>query len=152
MLTGISRQDLDEILFGALQAIYRFERVKVQRFGLTYEQIYLLQFLRRKGPAAMSHIAAEMKIPLSTATRLIDRMEKRRLLGRRQSHGDKRSRIVEITTEGESLVQAVEEHTFTTISSNLDKLVDVDLGGVIRTAMNLKRILNDDTTMEQKGK
>jgi DNA-binding MarR family transcriptional regulator len=151
MLTGISRQDLDEILFGALQAIYRFERVKVQRFGLTYEQIYLLQFLRRKGPAAMSYIAAEMKIPLSTATRLIDRMEKRRLLDRRQSHGDKRSRIVEITTDGESLVQAVEEHTFTTISSNIDNLVDVDLEGVILTAMSLKRILNDDTTMEKKG-
>ena len=151
MLTGISRQDLDEILFGALQAIYRFERVKVQRFGLTYEQIYLLQFLRRKGPAAMSYIAAEMKIPLSTATRLIDRMEKRRLLDRRQSHGDKRSRIVEITTDGESLVQAVEEHTFTTISSNIDNLVDVDLEGVILTAMSLKRILNDDTTKEQKG-
>jgi len=151
MLTGISRQDLDEILFGALQAIYRFERVKVQRFGLTYEQIYLLQFLRRKGPAAMSYIAAEMKIPLSTATRLIDRMEKRRLLDRRQSHGDKRSRIVEITTDGENLVQAVEEHTFTTISSNIDNLVDVDLEGVILTAMSLKRILNDGTTMEQKG-
>ena len=151
MLTGISRQDLDEILFGALQAIYRFERVKVQRFGLTYEQIYLLQFLRRKGPAAMSYIAAEMKIPLSTATRLIDRMEKRRLLDRRQSHGDKRSRIVEITTDGESLVQAVEEHTFTTISSNIDNLVDVDLEGVILTAMSLKRILNDDTTVEKKG-
>ncbi|WP_319407297.1 MarR family transcriptional regulator [uncultured Desulfosarcina sp.] len=151
MLTGISRQDLDEILFGALQAIYRFERVKVQRFGLTYEQIYLLQFLRRKGPAAMSPIAVEMKIPLSTATRLIDRMEKRHLLNRRQSHGDKRSRIVEITTEGENLVQAVEEHTFSTISSNLDNLVDVDLGGVIRTAMSLKGILSDDPTMEQKG-
>ena len=151
MLTGISRQDLDEILFGALQAIYRFERVKVQRFGLTYEQIYLLQFLRRKGPAAMSYIAAEMKIPLSTATRLIDRMEKRRLLDRRQSHGDKRSRIVEITTDGESLVQAVEEHTFTTISSNIDNLVDVDFEGVILTAMSLKRILNDETTKEQKG-
>ena len=151
MLTGISRQDLDEILFGALQAIYRFERVKVQRFGLTYEQIYLLQFLRRKGPAAMSYIAAEMKIPLSTATRLIDRMEKRRLLDRRQSHGDKRSRIVEITTDGENLVQAVEEHTFTTITSNLDNLPDVDLEGVILTAMSLKRILNDETTKEQKG-
>ena len=151
MLTGISRQDLDEILFGALQAIYRFERVKVQRFGLTYEQIYLLQFLRRKGPAAMSYIAAEMKIPLSTATRLIDRMEKRRLLDRRQSHGDKRSRIVEITTDGESLVQAVEEHTFTTISSNIDNLADVDLEGVILTAMSLKRILNDDNRMEKKG-
>ncbi len=151
MLSDISRRDMDEILFGALQAIYRFERAKVHHFGLTYEQIYLLQFLRRAGPAAMSDIAAEMQIPLSTATRLIDRMEKRHLLKRRQSHGDKRSRIVEIATGGEKLVEAVEEHTFATISSNLDHLADVNIDSVIQTAIRLKRILNADTTVERKG-
>ncbi|MBC2711402.1 MAG: MarR family transcriptional regulator [Desulfosarcina sp.] len=151
MLNGISRQDLDDILFGALQAIYRFERVKVQRFGLTYEQIYLLQFLRRQGSAAMSDIAAEMRIPVSTATRLIDRMEKRQLLNRRQSHDDKRSRIVEIEASGENLVQAVEDHTFSRISTNLEKITDVDISGVIRTATNLNAILNVDTTEGEKG-
>lgn len=145
MLKAISRQDLDDVLFGALQAIYRFERAKVQRFGLTYEQIYLLQFLRREGPAAMSDIAAEMLIPISTATRLIDRMEKRHLLNRRQSHGDKRSRIVQIAAAGNDLVQAVEDHTFATISSNLDTLTRVDISEVIRTATHLKEILNVDT-------
>lgn len=152
MLNTISRQDLDEILFGALQAIYRFERVKVKRFGLTYEQIYLLQFLRRQGPAAMSDISAEMRIPLSTATRLIDRMEKRHLLDRRQSHGDKRSRIVEIAAIGEDLVQAVEDHTFTMISHNLDHLADVDINGVIQTAMRLMDVLHVDTTGKDKEK
>lgn len=145
MLRAISRPDLDDVLFGALQAIYRFERAKVQRFGLTYEQIYLLQFLRREGPAAMSDIAAEMLIPISTATRLIDRMEKRHLLNRRQSHGDKRSRIVQIAAAGNDLVQAVEDHTFATISSNLDTLTRVDISEVIRTATHLKEILNVDT-------
>jgi DNA-binding MarR family transcriptional regulator len=87
----------------------------------------------------------------SNLIQIIDRMEKRRLLNRRQSHGDKRSRIVEITTDGENLVQAVEDHTFTTISSNLDNLADVDIGGVIRNAMSLKKILNGDSTMEQIG-
>jgi DNA-binding MarR family transcriptional regulator len=142
MLGSIPREQLDKILFGALQAIYRFERAKVERFGLTYEQIYLLQFLRRQGPAAMGDIAAEMRIPVSTATRLIDRMEKRRLLQRRRSRGDKRSRIVQIATEGENLVRAVEEHTFALLLSNLKNRVDIDIEGVIRTARQLQEILD----------
>jgi len=150
MLGSIPREQLDEILFGALQAIYRFERAKVERFGLTYEQIYLLQFLRRKGPAAMGDIAAEMKIPLSTATRLIDRMEKRRLLQRRQSRGDKRSRIVQIAAEGENLVQAVEEHTFALLLSNLKNRADIDIDGVIQTARQLKEILDTQDTQPKK--
>jgi len=150
MLGSIPREQLDEILFGALQAIYRFERAKVERFGLTYEQIYLLQFLRRKGPAAMGDIAAEMKIPVSTATRLIDRMEKRRLLQRRQSRGDKRSRIVQIAAEGENLVQAVEEHTFALLLSNLKNRADIDIDGVIQTARQLKEILDTQDTQPKK--
>jgi len=150
MLGSIPREQLDEILFGALQAIYRFERAKVERFGLTYEQIYLLQFLRRHEPATMGDIAAEMKIPVSTATRLIDRMEKRRLLQRRQSRGDKRSRIVQIAAEGENLVQAVEEHTFALLLSNLKNRADIDIEGVIRTARQLKEILDTQDAQLEK--
>jgi MarR family transcriptional regulator, organic hydroperoxide resistance regulator len=150
MLGSIPREQLDEILFGALQAIYRFERAKVERFGLTYEQIYLLQFLRRQGPAAMGDIATEMKIPVSTATRLIDRMEKRRLLQRRQSRGDKRSRIVLMADEGENLVRAVEEHTFALLLSNLKNRADIDVEGVIRTARQLKEILDTQDARPKK--
>jgi DNA-binding MarR family transcriptional regulator len=150
MLGSIPREQLDKILFGALQAIYRFERAKVERFGLTYEQIYLLQFLRRQGPAAMGDIAAEMRIPVSTATRLIDRMEKRRLLQRRRSRGDKRSRIVQIATDGENLVRAVEEHTFALLLSNLKNRVDIDIEGVIRTARQLQEILDTQDAQPKK--
>ena len=150
MLASIPRKQLDEILFGALQAIYRFERVKVARFGLTYEQIYLLQFLRRHGPLAMSDIAAEMKIPLSTATRLIDRMERRRLLSRRQSRGDKRSRIVSIAANGEHLVRTVEEHTFSVLMANLEGRTDIDVDAIVRTAMQLKEILHIENVQAKK--
>jgi DNA-binding MarR family transcriptional regulator len=141
MLDAIPRKQIDDILFAALQAIYRFERGKVKLFGLTYEQIYLLQYLRRQESISMGHLAVEMQIPLSTATRLIDRMEKRGLVNRRQNPGDKRSREVQIGIAGERLVQAVEDHTFAVLASNLKKHTELDIGGVIQTARQLKDIL-----------
>ena len=63
MLKDISRDDLDHLLFKAMRAVYRLERAKVALFGLTYEGIYLLQFLRRQSPASMGAIAKEAYSP-----------------------------------------------------------------------------------------
>ncbi len=71
---SISRRELDEALFQALRAVYRFERSKVERFELSFEEIYLLQYLRRNSPSRMSAIAREMGIPVSNATRLVGRL------------------------------------------------------------------------------
>ncbi len=60
--------------FQALRAVYRFERSKVERFELSFEEIYLLQYLRRNSPSRMSAIAREMGIPVSNATRLVGRL------------------------------------------------------------------------------
>jgi len=74
-----NRNEMDEMLFEALRTIFTFERTKVALFNLTYAEIYLLQFLRRKQGLMMNEVAAEMQIPVSTATRLIGRLEKRGL-------------------------------------------------------------------------
>ena len=137
----ISKQDLDTLLFGALRAIYQFERAKVSRFGLTYEEIYLLQFLRRASPARMSHIAVEMAKPMSTATRLLDRLEARRLVSRKKGDDDRRSILVSLAPEGESTVRAVEDHTFKAISANLDRFDDETIAAFVETARHLEEIL-----------
>ncbi|MBI9085868.1 MAG: MarR family transcriptional regulator [Desulfobacterales bacterium] len=138
----IPKKDLDTLLFRALRAVYQFERTKVSRFGLTYEEIYLLQFLRRASPARMSHIALEMKKPVSTATRLMDRLEKRRLVSREKGSDDRRSMLVSLAPEGESVVRAVEDHTFEAISANLDRFDDEKITAFVETARHLEKILS----------
>ena len=76
----IIRKNIDELLFNALTAVYAFERDKVNRFELSYGQIYLLQLLRRQSPSRMSAIAYRMGMPLSTATRFVAKMEKMHFL------------------------------------------------------------------------
>lgn len=142
MIDDLIRPALDEILFDALRAIYQFERVKVSLFDLTYEEIYLLQFLRRKSVVPMTEIAGEMHIPVSTATRLIDRLERRHLVYRRKDETDRRKILVALAEEGEPLVARVEDHTFETVIENLKDFTGDEVRAFISTARCLDRILN----------
>ncbi len=145
LLSQISRNDLDEMLFSALRSIHKFELAKVERFGLNYEAIFLLQFLRRHSPATMSEIADEMKIPVSTATRVVDRIEARGFLARKQDRKDKRIMLVSLRAKGKKIVQAVEDDTFEIITRNLEGIEDKQIQAFIETAVYLEKILQVPT-------
>lgn len=137
----ITRNDLDKLLFSALRAIYQFERAKVVRFELTYEEVYLLQYLRRRSPSRMGDIAAEMKKPVSTATRLMDRLEKRGFVGRRKDKQDRRNILVSLLPKGKQIVHDVEDHTFRAVAGNLDRFSAEEIRAFADTARHLKEIL-----------
>jgi len=141
ILSQISRGDLDEVLFSALRSVYKFERAKVTKFGLNYEAIFLLQFLRRNSPARMSEIADEMHMPVSTTTRMVDRIESRGLISRKQDRKDKRIMLVSLKAKGEKIVQAVEEDTFEILTKNLGKAEDKKIQAFIETAVSLEKLL-----------
>jgi len=137
----LGRRELDETLFLALRAVYLFERSKVERFELSFEEIYLRQYLRRTSPAKMTAIAGEMGIPVSTATRLVTRMCRMRLVDRYRDGADGRIVNVSLTDNGEAAVSAVERHTFEVISKNVRRFTPNDIAAFIRTAQCLGDIL-----------
>lgn len=140
-LSEIPREQLDEVLFRALRAIYRFQLIKVAEFNLDYEEIYILQFLRRS-PARMGDIAGEMGIPISTATRVVDRLQRMRLIGRRKDPRDRRNVLVTLRPAGERSVRAIEEHTFALLMRNVEQFPDEDVMAFFKTAINMEKILN----------
>ncbi len=137
----LNRNEMDEMLFEALRTIFTFERIKVALFNLTYAEIYLLQFLRRKQGLMMNEVAAEMQIPVSTATRLIGRLEKRGLVSRRKDQGDYRKKKVFLEIAGQKLVKEVEEHTYQIIAGNFNKYGNREVDCFINTAVELKHLL-----------
>lgn len=141
LLDNIPRNRLDEILFKALQAIYKFQQSKVSAFGLDYEEIYLLQFLRNHSPACMGEIAAEMNIPISTATRVVDRLQRSGLLSRKKDELDKRNILASLEPPGEIAVRRIEDHTFALLSENLSGFSDEDVASFYKTAAHLEKIL-----------
>lgn len=144
MLAGIPRNDLDDVLFGVLRAINLFRRVKVREFGLDYDDIYLLQFLRRQSPSCMGDIAAEMQIPISTATRLIARLETMKLVSRRRDRIDRRVIHVRLLVRGEKTTRAIEDHTFQLLQKNLQKFDSDEILAFTMTAWHMEEILRID--------
>ena len=138
----INRKNLDELLFNALTAVYAFERDKVNRFELSYGQIYLLQLLRRQSPSRMSKIAYRMGMPLSTATRFVAKMERMHFLKRVKDVNDNRAILVSLNNKGKKAVKAVEHHSFKVLSSNLKNFSKDDVDAFMKTARCLNKILS----------
>ncbi len=149
-LAHVPRSGLDQMLFEAMAAIYHFERRKVQLFGINYEAFYLLYFLRRRSSAGMREIADEMNIHLSTASRTVERLEKRGLVIRRKAPHDKRQILVSLEPAGEELVRASEDHSFRIIMGNIEGLEETDVASLVKTATLLREVLRIPSLAEDR--
>ena len=141
-ILNIPQNEIDEILFQALRAIYQFERTKVAKFELTYEAVYLMQFLQRNAPTRMGDVAAEMKLPISTLTRIVDRLQKKGLVDREKDKTDRRSILLYLKPAGTKIVQDTEAHTFEILIKNLESYSNEQKESFIQAAVNLDILLN----------
>lgn len=137
----LSETEMNEVLFEALRAVYRFEREKVAQFGLDYGAIYLLQYLRRHAKVPISQVAEEMRLPISTVSRMIDRLEKEGLVLRVQDAADGRRFLLSLKTRAKNLVVKVERHSFEGLTANLTKLQPDSVAVVVSAARLLPAVL-----------
>lgn len=100
-------------IFRALSELarrYQFRsRDEVCCYGLTVSQCYALQALYWEGSLTGSDVAERLGLDLSTTTRVIDQLVKKKLASRSHSESDRRVRDMEITEAGRRLVQRLEE-------------------------------------------
>lgn len=71
---------------------------------LSPSQWHCLEELWREGAIPMGDLAERLAITRSSATRLVDPLEKRGLVRRKTSKEDRRSQSVDLTSRGEQLV------------------------------------------------
>ncbi len=138
---NMTREEIDEVLYESMSAIFQFDRLKVSLFNMTYQDSYLLYFIRKHGPARMSEIAEEMNIHISTASRAIDKLEKRRLVVRKKDKADRRNILVSLAPAGAMLMKASEDHSFYTIQEGLAGLSSDEVLNIIKAAKMLNKIL-----------
>jgi len=137
----LRRQEIDEILYETMSAIYQFDRLKVSLFGMTYQDSYLLYYISHKVSARIGEIAEEMNIHISTASRAVDKLEKRRLVVRKKDQADRRNMLVALTPAGAMLMKASEDHSFNTILAGLSDFTDEEIMAIIKAAKKLNKIL-----------
>ncbi|MFH8990514.1 MarR family winged helix-turn-helix transcriptional regulator [Streptomyces sp. NPDC017940] len=117
-MTGPAAVDtgrLMEQLSMALGAYYGDFTAAAGREHLTASQAKTLTVLRR-GPAAMRVLAETLACDASNMTGIIDRLEKRALVRREPSPGDRRVKNVVITPDGERAIDTIRAGMHTTLA------------------------------------
>jgi DNA-binding MarR family transcriptional regulator len=142
MIDKIPREEIDRLLFNVMAAIYHFERHKMSLFDLNFESLYLLYFLRRRSSASMGEIAKELNVHISTASRVVDRLEKKSFVSRKKNANDKRTTLVCLEPEGEHMVHLSEGHSYELIKGNLERFHLDDLEAFVKTASAMGHLLN----------
>ena len=145
----IPRHEFDETLYQAMIAVYQFDRLKVLLFGLTYQDSYLLYFLRKNESARIGEIADELSIHISTASRAVDKLEHRKLVARTKDENDRRNVLVSLAPAGEMLMQASDDHSYYTLLKGLEQFSDEEIMVIYKAAGNLSRLLGVRPTPRQ---
>lgn len=126
-------------LFRALSDLvrhYQFRnRDEVCCYGLTVSQCYALQALAGRGVLPSSELARYLGLDLSSTTRVVDQLVRKKLAVRRRKRDDARVREVEITEGGRRLINRMEADFAKLLSeafSDLPKNVQKKLPEAIR--------------------
>lgn len=76
-------------------------------FDCSKNEIFILWFLYRNKEVNMTQIAQYINVPLNTATGIINRMEKKKLVSRTRSVEDKRIVTICLDTDGDEQIEAI---------------------------------------------
>jgi MarR family transcriptional regulator for hemolysin len=102
---------------------------RLQPFGLTEATWLPLIYLARSPvPMRQKDLAAALTLDGSSVVRLLDALETARLIERREEDGDRRARIIALTSRGLSIIEQVEAASREVRTATLVGLSDDELG------------------------
>ncbi len=136
------RESTKAALFKVLRGVYRLEQYEVNKFGLTFQQIYLLKFLNRSSKLSIGNIAKEMRMKLFSATRLADQLEEKKLIKREKSTTDRRSILVSPSKKGQALIEQIDDNSLDLILDNISGFPKDKIEAFLLTSEHFEEILN----------
>lgn len=84
---------------------YQFrDRNEMTCCGLSVSQCYALDAIHRFGPLPMNQLAQKLYVKISTATRIVDALIKKRFVTRVEEPRDRRIRNVQLTASGKKVL------------------------------------------------
>jgi DNA-binding MarR family transcriptional regulator len=121
---------------------YQFRnRSEICCYGVTVSQCYLLQALSEKGPLSMQDLATHLCLKISTVTRLVDGLVKKKLVSRKKDPVDKRVVRVDMTEAGQRVHHKITEDLLAKEEELLASLSEETREGVVEAiSMLLQRI------------
>lgn len=96
----------------------------IKGYGLTSENFMVLELLYNKGPHYIQTICDKLMIASGSITYVVNKLEKKELVTRKQDQDNRRYWKVELTEKGEALFNEIFPQHVKTIEKNLASLAD----------------------------
>ena len=107
-------------------------------------EILILWLLFRRREVNMTQIAEDIHVPLNTATGIVARMEKRKLVTRERSQEDKRVVTIRMGSQGESQMQAMIQELMRYASRVMESFTEEEMGLLFRMLEKLLDIMKEE--------
>ena len=124
---GAPAQDRDELVGAVLGASRALVAVAARSLANVAEDVTLAQYrvlieLAARGPQRLADLATALGVDRSTATRMCDRLVRKRLVHRRRTNDDRRGVRVSLTAAGGELVAEVSRRRRAEIATIVERM------------------------------
>lgn len=101
-------RDLQREMAGLVRKYQFRDRNESVGYGLSVAQAYALRALHEEGPLTMGELAAEQRVSVSTMTRVVDHLVRKRWVVRAADPADRRLCRIVLTRAGSALWDTIE--------------------------------------------
>jgi MarR family transcriptional regulator, 2-MHQ and catechol-resistance regulon repressor len=122
-------------------------QASVSAHDLTLTEFGILEVLFHKGPLLLGEVQRRILVSSGGVTYLVDRLEKKGLVVRRECPGDRRARYAALTEAGEELIQRIFPSHAARIESLMSPLSEEEQ----RVAVSLLRRIGRSADAERQG-
>ena len=92
------------ILWKAYDSLRAHAECHIHSLGIGFSDFAVLEALLHKGPMPVNTLGAKVRLTSGSITALVDRLERKELLERRDDPEDRRARMVHLTPAGRKLI------------------------------------------------
>lgn len=125
------------IILKASASITKMVKKDMASYGVNPTEFMVLELLYSKGPQAIQVIGNKVLLASSSITYVIDQLEKKDLVQRKQNKADRRVTLVSLTKQGEKLMDEIFPQHSAVIQKLFENLSDDQL---IQLSEDIKKI------------
>ncbi|MEW6681411.1 MAG: MarR family transcriptional regulator [Nitrospirota bacterium] len=126
--------DIMQSLRRIFKAIQQYSEDVFKEFGVTGPQLWALRTIYTQGPLSMGELSRSMYLHISTASGVVDRLERRGYVERNREDSDRRVVKISLTSAGKRLVQRGPEAAQGKLLHGLESLSSAEVR-VIRSSL-----------------
>lgn len=130
MMTTCHKKSLGRTIYSTSQAIRHHVDQLLKPFDITTEQLHILKNIEQQDGKTQREICTLAGKSPANITRILDRLEKKKLIVRRDNPEDRRSQLVWLTDNGHALASRLSD-MFATLSHRIEKHIDENEIGIV---------------------